>query len=328
MGRLSVAYELKPPVLTIYYRGPLASCNFRCPYCTFVKHQETDAEMADDRRALERFCRWAAAATHHRLAILFTPCGEALVRPWYRDALIALSHLSHVERVAIQTNLSVPLDWLASGDRQRLALWCTYHPEQIRRDTFLDHCRELDAGGCRYSVGIVGLRQYWAAAAALRKELAAQVYLWINAYKDTPGYYTENEIRQWETIDPLFRLNLLHHPSRGRDCRAGGQVILVDGAGTIRRCHFIPKSLGNLYDDGFEPSREATACPNENCGCYIGYVHLGDLSLDAVFRGGILERIPFRDVVNDAVARGEALDWARNVVARAAYSSSAPPWGK
>jgi hypothetical protein len=73
-------------------------------------------------------------------------------------------------------------------------------------------------------------------------------------------------------------------------------VIFVDGTGTVRRCHFVPEPLGNLYEGSFQPTPHATACPNETCGCYIGYVHLADLGLDAIFRGGVLERIPCRSV--------------------------------
>ena len=49
------------------------------------------------------------------LSVLFTPWGEGLTRSWYRDAMVALSHLPHVDRVAIQTNLAARVDWLARG---------------------------------------------------------------------------------------------------------------------------------------------------------------------------------------------------------------------
>ena len=48
--------------LSILYRGPLSSCNYGCDYCPFAKHHETAAELARDRRALERFIDWVADA--------------------------------------------------------------------------------------------------------------------------------------------------------------------------------------------------------------------------------------------------------------------------
>jgi len=278
--------------LSILYRGPLASCNYGCAYCPFAKHAETAAELAVDRRALERFVDWAAPRTADRIGVLFTPWGEALVRRWYQDALIRLTHLPHVVKAAVQTNLSCSLGWAARCDRDKLALWTTYHPTEVTRARFLARCRELDELGVRYSVGVVGLKEHEEEIAALRRELPAHVYLWINAYKREPDYYEEEDLRRLEALDPLFRINAVHHPSEGKACRAGHTVISVAGDGTIRRCHFIKEALGNIYEPGFEQALVARPCTNATCGCHIGYVHLNELNLYEVFGAGVLERIP------------------------------------
>jgi MoaA/NifB/PqqE/SkfB family radical SAM enzyme len=279
--------------LSILYRGPLSSCNYGCDYCPFAKRHETAAELAVDRRALGRFVDWVAErAPEDRIAILFTPWGEALTRRWYREALVRLSLLPQVERVAIQTNLSVPLEWVEAADRRILALWATFHPSEVDRATFLGRCRELDRLGVRYSVGVVGLKAHREEAAALRRELSPDVYLWINAYKRQPGYYDADDLRHFEAIDPLFPVNNRRHPSLGLSCRTGRDVVSVDGDGTIRRCHFIPEPIGNLYEPGFEAALVDRPCTNETCGCHIGYVHLDGLGLGRVFGSGILERIP------------------------------------
>lgn len=277
--------------LTILYRGPLASCNYRCGYCPFAKRQETAEELSEDRRALARFCDWVAGV-QRPIAVFFTPWGEALVRPWYREAVASLSRLSHVAKVAVQTNLACSLDWLDGCNCSRLGLWCTYHPREVPRERFLANCRRLDAAGVRYSVGMVGLRESLDEARSLRRELPPHVYLWINAYKDVPQYYSEEDIRGWEAIDPHFRTNLTPHASLGRRCRAGADVISVAGDGTIRRCHFAADPIGNLYRDGFTPRQEGAACPQTACGCHIGYVHLEELGLYAIFGDGVLERVP------------------------------------
>jgi MoaA/NifB/PqqE/SkfB family radical SAM enzyme len=283
--------------LSILYRGPLSSCNYGCEYCPFAKRHETAPELAVDRRALERFVAWVAnRPVDDRISILFTPWGEALTRRWYREALVRLSLLPHLDRVAIQTNLSVPLDWVEPADRSRLAFWATYHPSEVDRAAFLGRCQELDRRGVRYSVGMVGLKEHREEAEALRRELSPEVYLWINAYKRQPGYYDEGDLRQFEAIDPLFPINNRRHPSLGLPCRTGRQVVTVDGDGTIRRCHFIPEPIGNLYEPGFEAALVERACTNATCGCHIGYVHLDNLRLGRVFGPGILERIPERPI--------------------------------
>ncbi|MGE0711707.1 MAG: STM4011 family radical SAM protein [Planctomycetota bacterium] len=283
--------------LTLLYRGALVSCNYACAYCPFAKRQETRAEQERDRAQLERFVAWVEGQGAHRLSLLFTPWGEALVRPWYRAALARLSRLAHVERVAIQTNLSVDPRWTEAADLGTLALWATFHPGQTSRARFLARCRELDRRGVRYSVGIVGLREHLAEAEALRAELDPGVYLWVNAYERDPDYYRPDEVQRLERLDPLFRLNLVRHPSRGLPCRAGHEALAVDREGALRRCHFIPEVLGDLYAPGdLERALRLRACTNETCGCYIGYLHLEPLDLYRVYAGGVLERIPAEPV--------------------------------
>ena len=292
--------------LDLLYRGPLASCNYGCAYCPFAKRRDSREALAADRAAWERFVAWlaapAAAATApaaaapappaepDRFGVLVTPWGEALIRRWYRDGMIALSHLPHVERVAAQTNLSCELGWIADADPARLALWCTYHPEWVALDDFLARCRRLDARGVAYSVGVVGRREHLAAARALRAALPAETYVWINAV--TAQGYAADELAAWEAIDPLFRINVPRWPSRGAACGAGERAITVDGDGTLRRCHFIAEPIGNLYAATWRAALAPRACTNADCHCHIGYVHLDYLELAKVYADGLLERVP------------------------------------
>lgn len=320
------------PDLTILWRGPLESCNYDCPYCPFAKVEEGKVALAKDEAALARFEGWVGAWRRGTLAVFFTPWGEALVRPWYREALARLSRLPHVTRVAVQTNLSCRLDWLERADPARLALWCTFHPGQVERARFVERVLEARARGFRLSVGVVGLKEHLDQVEALRRELPPDVYVWVNAYKRLrsasgaasgdpvvaprppsstrrerasqasgrrgvplpapPPYYTPDERARLEAVDPLFPLNAVDHPSRGLPCRAGSAVISVDGDGEVRRCHFVDARLGNIYAPGFEAALVPRPCPNRTCGCHIGYVHLEPLGLEATFAGGLLERIP------------------------------------
>jgi sulfatase maturation enzyme AslB (radical SAM superfamily) len=278
--------------LSILYRGPLSSCNYGCTYCPFAKHTETRQEHEADRQALERFVAWIAERQQDQIGILFTPWGEALIRKRYQQALIQLTNLPNITKAAIQTNLSCRLDWIEACDKDKLALWATYHPTQISRERFLQKCAELQQRNVRFSVGVVGLKEQADEIEALRRELPDNVYLWINAYKRDPNYYPAEILRQFEQIDPLFPINNQYHPSHGRSCRAGHTVISVDGNGDMRRCHFIKTVIGNIYEPGFEQALQPIPCTNATCGCHIGYVHMQDLGLYEVFGAGTLERIP------------------------------------
>ena len=278
--------------LYVLYRGPLASCNYDCPYCPFAKRSDPPELLRADREALHRFAGWVTATADRRLSVLFTPWGEALTRRWYRDTITRLSHLPHVDRVAIQTNLAARTGWLADADRDTVALWTTYHPGQVSRDRFLGRCRELDALGVRYSVGVVGLPEHLAEARALRSALAPHVYLWVNA---ADGHvYSAAEEADWTALDPRFADSVRPHPSRGLPCHAGETAISVRGDGTVRRCHFVAEPIGHLYDGSWRAALRPRDCPNGTCDCHIGYVHLAPLGLREVYGRGLMERIPER----------------------------------
>ncbi len=280
----------EPLDLTILYRGPLASCDYDCPYCPFGKRRDTPEQLRADRAALGRFAGWAAGQRGDTLSLLFTPWGEGLVRSWYRETLAALSREPHIRRVAIQTNLSFRTDWLAAADLDTLALWATYHPGETTHERFLAKCRELSALGVRYSVGVVGEPEHLAAARRLRAELAPEVYLWVNAAEGRT--YTDAQAAEWTELDPLFGYSRDPHPSAGQPCRTGRSVVSVDGDGTVRRCHFVRTELGNLYDGSYRAALGPRPCELTVCDCHIGYVHLETLPLYDVFAGGVLERIP------------------------------------
>ena len=282
--------------LKILYRGPLSSCNYDCHYCPFAKHFESADELEGDRIALQEFCNWIVARNqshpNDRFSILMTPWGEGLTRRWYREALIVLSNLANIEKVAIQTNISCRLKWIEQCDLKNLGLWCTWHPTQISREKFVSKCAELDLMQVNYSVGIVGLRDYMAEAELLRSEISQDVYMWVNAYKDVENYYRDGEVEFWKTVDPLFAFNNSRHPSLDRACRAGQSVISIDGDGNMRRCHFIKDPIGNLYSDNFTQALQPRLCTNHTCGCHIGYVHMNELGLYETFGRGVLERVP------------------------------------
>ena len=280
--------------LTIIYRGHLTDCNYSCEYCPFAKEKNSKAMQALDRNDLARFVAWVAqnSSAAQPMEIFITPYGEALVRKWYQEAVIALSHLPFVTKVAVQTNLAWNTRWLARCNQQTTALWTTYHPDFVSEDKFIDKCNQLAALNIRHSVGVVGLHQHFDQIAALRQRLPKEVYLWINAYKREANYYSEAQIAFLEGIDYLFRQNLPWYESMGKACRAGHEVIAVEGNGDVFRFHFIKIKKGNIFTDPLAAMLKKQPCSKATCHCHIGYIHLEHLKADAVYGNGLLERIP------------------------------------
>src|SRR5689334_10008044 len=111
--------------LSILYRGVLSSCNYDCPYCPFAKRKDTRATMATDKQQVERFVAFVQQQQNITFKIFFTPWGEGLIRKHYQQAMIQLSNMNNVEKVAIQTNLSCSLTWLQKANKDKIALWAT-----------------------------------------------------------------------------------------------------------------------------------------------------------------------------------------------------------
>ena len=95
-------------------------------------------------------------------------------------------------------------------------------------------------------------------------------------------------------IDPLFPINNVYHASAGKPCDTGLTTVSIDGEGNVRRCHFVPEVLGNIYESELESMLRPRLCSKLSCGSHIGYVHMPSAELKGVFGANILERIPIQ----------------------------------
>lgn len=286
------------PALSLYYRGTLSSCNYDCAYCPFAKRRDSRARLAQDAVELTRFIDWIETRPDLRLRIAFTPWGEALVRRHYRDGIARLTTLTQIEQVTAQTNLCGPLSWLEALDpvtqRPKLALWTTFHPSQTTLARFLARCAWLRTLGVAHSVGVVAMKAHFGDIARLRAALPAGTFVWLNAW-DRAGrdHYSADEVAWLSSIDPWFPHSVRPSVSRGRPCRTGEEVLLIDGAGEARRCHLIAQRLGNLYTDALETMLQPRACSLLRCDCFIGHAHRRDLPFyDDFGPAGVLSRRP------------------------------------
>lgn len=277
--------------LSVLYRGPLSSCNYACRYCPFSKRTETATQLERDRRALLRFESWLTDQTQHRWKVLFTPWGEALVRRWYREAIIELSQQPHIDILTIQTNLSCGLEWLARCTADRVSLWATYHPTETAADRFLHKVNQVRAYGVRICVGTVGVPEALPQIEELQKRLPDDVYMWVNAQQPRRRPYTAEEQDRFQAIDPQFLFTARRQPSLGKFCSTGELSFTVDGTGSMRRCHFVDEIIGNCYEPDWETALRPRPCPNRYCNCYLGKSQLLSEQLVPIFGSTALERL-------------------------------------
>lgn len=281
-------------MLTLLYRGRLSSCNYTCTYCPFATHRDSPCTLAQDEADLCRFVQWVAQQSRP-LRVFFTPWGEALVRRYYQEAILTLAALPHVVQVAVQTNASASLRWLAQcATPKKIGLVCSYHPTQVSLARWLTQCAHLRALGVPYSVGMVAMREHFDDLRALQAALPPAHPIWLNAYdRRGPDYYSPSDVAWLSGIDPWFDYNLHPRPSYGQACLTGETVLTIDGEGELHRCHLIAKRLGNVYDDALDTLLHPRPCTRHRCDCYIAYAHRPDLPFMQAFGAGLLLRRSF-----------------------------------
>ncbi len=280
--------------LSVLYRGYLTSCNYGCGYCPFAKRIESRTRLADDRRALKKFEDWITGQVHHVWRVLFTPWGEALVRSWYRETITRLTWVDHIESVAAQTNLSCRLDWIEACNLDKLALWTTFHPTEVKRSVFVRKLLRLHERGIRVSVGAVAVVEAFEEIEQLRRDLPADLYLWVNPQQPRPRPYSPTELEFLSSIDPHFTITSRAHQTFGQPCRTGLTSFTVDGSGDMRRCHFVDDVIGSIDQPDWEQALVPRTCPNRSCRCYLGLAHFEPLGLEQLYGPNLLERIPIR----------------------------------
>lgn len=278
--------------LSVLYRGPLSSCNYGCHYCPFSKRTETETQLERDRKSIAKFVARLSSLPHHEWKVLLTPWGEALVRHWYRQGVTRLTHVPHVMSVAIQTNLSCGLGWLAGCRTERLSLWATFHPTETTVGAFVRKVQQARDRGVRVSAGVVGVPEFLDEILKLRRSLPEEVYLWINAQQPRPRPYTSAQVALLTSIDPQFPVTLHRQKSRGKPCRAGELSFTVDGRGNMRRCHFVDEVIGDFHAADWEQALQPRQCPNRFCDCFLGKAQLLNDALLPFFGTTLLERLP------------------------------------
>lgn len=255
-------------IKTIYYRGHLRSCNYRCPYCPFRSGQY---DLAADEAALNKFCA-KISEFGNELTIMLIPHGEAMIHEYYHKAIAALCRYEHVKTVGCQTNLSFNVKNFADNIKDynyKVSLWCTFHPSQVKLDTFLRQCGKLYDCGIKFCAGAVGHPVYIPLLKEMRSRLPEDIYMWVNALKGFGRDYTKEEVADFIGIDPFFKLELQEFIADSKLCIAGRESVFTDGNGDIFACNISKVRLGNLYAG--EKIKTESICKAEKCSCYLAY---------------------------------------------------------
>jgi len=286
-------------VRQIYYRGSLRFCNYSCSYCPFSKEKKSRRQLEGDERELFRFVELIGQKKFEG-AIQIIPYGEALIHRYYWRALAQLSRMPEIEAVGAQSNFSfVTTEMLeefekAGGQKEKLRLWGTFHPEMVSEQNFLGNCHQLQDAGILFCAGSVGVPENLPRLQRMREGLDPSVYFWINKMDGLGRNYSREEIQAFSALDPYFPLELRHYKADPKHC---GSAFFCDGKGDVYACNRCRRKLANLYagDSGkalWHITEDNRKCQKRECDCYISYCNRDDLDEMASFGPYPAFRIP------------------------------------
>lgn len=219
-------------------------------------------------------------------AVQIVPYGEALIHEYYWQAMAALSQIETQDYTGCQTNLSFPIEKMLEiydkyqGKREKLRLWCTFHPSMTTVDDFIEQCTKLKAADISFCAGMVGDPKEIPALLELRQKLPDSIYLWINKMDGLIDSYTSKEIEIFQEIDPYFSLQLKHWKADLTKCRHSS-FYKADGSEYF--CNLHASSKHTADGDG---------CGRKECSCYLAYCNRRDIDELLFFEPYPAFRIP------------------------------------
>lgn len=300
-----------------YYRGSLTSCNYSCSYCPFSKRSNSQKQLEQDKEQLFRFARRMEEIAEKQQcsgAVQIVPYGEALLHPYYWEGMAKLSRNPRITAVGAQSNFSFSVGKMLShyeqwgGDRKKLRLWGTFHPEMTTVEAFISQCESLSKEGVDYCVGAVAVPGQLPILRELKKGLPASVYFWVNRMDGLKRGYTRQEQEEFLELDPWFFLELKHHKADVSRCR---DSVFVEGNGELYGCNLCRRSMGNLYCREWEEiAAEEKICTRKECSCYLSYCNQKETGLlffepYPAFRIPRYPRAVFLDVDGTLVPKGQ-----------------------
>lgn len=299
---------------TIYFRGFTDFCNYSCSYCPFAKKTPSH-QLKKDEEQLQKLYTWLISKAEEtssevqksnkkgdnantslsetspkRFQIMITPYGEGLIHPLYQEYMARFAQLANVDKVGIQTNLSLEaelfLKKLPEDTAHKWYLWATFHSEFADMEIFAKKANLL----CEHvniSCGIVANSNNLSDIKHLRALLNPDLYLWINAQDSLRKSFSKELIVEISKIDPLFAYEFYSNrkqdfSSQFQHC-SSYENLYIDGGRYSNQCFFKRKQAiaEDCHDHG-------------KCNCYLGYHNFKNNPLSSFFEENRAFRIPYK----------------------------------
>ena len=266
----------------IYYRGNIDFCNYACSYCPFAKKKRDEEKLKKDELSLKKLYEHIKNQTE-KLNLMITPYGEALYQELYQIYIAKLSKLENINKIGIQTNLSLDMNKFykilesEKAKTEKIMLWATYHSQFSKIEEFV---KKVNSSKLNISVGIVASTQNNEEITKLRKLLNKSVYLWINAMDKRKNAFDNKLIEKLNEIDPMFMYEFKKYRNENEFSKCNSyNNTYIDMGMYSSNCFFKKKK-----------AISHTCNNHKKCDCYLGYCNFEDNKISSFFG----ENKPFR----------------------------------
>jgi len=250
------------------------SCNYRCPYCVLEPCREGSAKRDRLFSTGQILDAWTKFRDRYGEAFIYISGGEPTIYP---DFFTMLKELSQLHRLALNTNLSVPVNSVIDNlDPSRVSLSVSFHPFFAKMTEMADKLVALSEKKFDFDVSCVAwpplirkLDDYH----SYFQNYKFKVIPFRGAYdgKIYPESYTEEEKR---SVDKYIadrcgtKFSVAPPMVSGRLCRAGQVFANIMPDGEVLRCGSGHERIyKNFFDGDFLFLDKPAPCVAEHCEC-------------------------------------------------------------
>lgn len=236
-------------------------CNFKCSYC-FQNCQKIKQIPFTNNHYKQTQLIWnELSKIDDQIYVRVNFNGETLIDKWAKKSAFYINQIPNVKTFEIITNNSIhPKKYVNNLDLTKTSFNCTFHPEFMSINKFIDHILFLREAGCKILANMVCFPQIIKSIPKIFKvfkkhkiDLKLQGFITIGFKyigKHYPNDYTPNErriLKQFFYSQEEYEYMVNLKMTRGLDCYAGVDMINLFLNGIIKRC--FTGEIGNFYQN-------------------------------------------------------------------------------
>jgi len=245
----------KNGVLSVHFRDSTDNlsrliCNFKCSYCIInnlkIKERRFNKEDFQQTKFIWDLLSKIEDSIHVRINFH----GEIFADKWAKECGFYINKISNVKVFEIITNNSInPKKYMDKLDLVKSSFNCSYHPEFITLENFINNCNILKKAGCEVFANMVCTPQIISKIPKIYNRFEkSDIELKLQAFqthgfkyleKQYPKDYTIKErkiLKKYFDCKEGYEYSVERKRTKGLDCYAGVNMINIFLNGAVRRC--------------------------------------------------------------------------------------------